>query len=93
MTLHDIRSDVRLTCRELLRAQAFSAAVILTLVLGIAGTTMIVAFIRGVLFRPLPVRNQARLIAAWKELRSSGFSHHPFGDVEIESVGKASADL
>ena len=25
---------------------------------------------------------------AWKELRSSGFTHHPFGDLEIEAVGE-----
>ena len=65
-------------------------AAILTLGLGIAGTTVMFALIEGVLLRPLPVREQDRLLVAWKELRSSGFTHHPFGDAEIEAVGTAS---
>jgi hypothetical protein len=35
------------------------------------------ALIEGVLLRPLPVREQDRLLVAWKELRSSGFAHDP----------------
>ncbi len=81
---------MRLAWRALLRAKAFSAAAILTLALGISGTTVIFALVRGVLLRPLPVRDQARLIVAWKELRASGFTHHPFGDADIEGVRTAS---
>jgi putative ABC transport system permease protein len=90
MRLQHIRCDIRLAWRGLSRAKAFSAAAILTMLLGIAGTTLIFSLIRGVLLRPLPVRDQARLIVAWKELRSSGFTHHPFGDTEIDAVGRAS---
>ena len=88
--LETILQDVRLAWRGLRRARAFSAAAILTLGLGIAGTTVMFALIQGVLLRPLPVREQDRLLVAWKELRSSGFTHHPFGDAEIEAVGEAS---
>ena len=48
------------------------------------------ALIQGVLLRPLPVRAQDQLIIAWKELRTSGFAHYPFGNTEIEAVGEAS---
>jgi len=88
--LHHIRCDIRLAWRGLSRAKAFTTAAILTMLLGIAGTTVIFSLIRGVLLRPLPVHDQARLIVAWKELQSSGFKHHPFGDTEIEAVGRAS---
>jgi putative ABC transport system permease protein len=88
--LQTILQDVRLAWRGLRRARAFSAAAILTLGLGIAGTTVMFALIQGVLLRPLPVREQDRLLVAWKELRSSGFTHHPFGDAAIKAVGEAS---
>jgi putative ABC transport system permease protein len=90
MILENLQHDIRLAWRGLYRAKAFSGAAILTLGLGIAGTTVMFTLIQGVLLRPLPVREQAQLIVAWKELRSSGFAHYPFGDVEIEAVGEAS---
>ena len=48
------------------------------------------AVIDGVLLRPLPVRDQDRLILAWKELRSSRFAHYPFGGPDVEAVAEAS---
>jgi putative ABC transport system permease protein len=90
MSVDHLRCDLRLAWRGLTRAKAFSAAAILTLALGIAGTTVMFTLVRGVLLRPLPVRDQERLIVAWKELRSSGFTHHPFGGREIEAVARES---
>jgi hypothetical protein len=48
------------------------------------------ALIQGVLLRPLPVLEQDRLLIAWKEVRTSGSAHYPFGSTEIEAVAKAS---
>jgi putative ABC transport system permease protein len=90
MILDNLRHDFELTWRGLRRAKAFSAAAVLTLGLGIAGTTVMFTLIQGVLLRPLPVREQGRLIVAWKELRSSGLTHHPFGDTAIDAVGRGS---
>ena len=90
MNIESLLQDIGLAWRGLLRARSFSATAVLTLGLGIAGTTVMFTLVQGVLLRPLPVREQERLIVAWKELRSSGFAHHPFGDVQIEAVGEAS---
>ena len=90
MILESLTQDHFLAWRGLWRAKAFSAAAIFTLALGIAGTTVIFTLIQGVLLRPLPVRDQDRLIVAWKELRSSGYAHYPFGDAAIEAAGDAS---
>jgi putative ABC transport system permease protein len=90
MTVENLAHDLHLARRSLWRAKGFSTAAILTLALGIAGTTVIFTLIQGVLLRPLPVRNQDRLIVSWKELRSSGYAHYPFGDAEIEHAGEAS---
>lgn len=81
---------LRLAWRSLTRAKAFSGAAVLTLALGIAGTAAIFALVEGVLLRPLPMRDADRLVVAWKELRSSGFTHYPFGGLEIQAVGEAS---
>lgn len=82
--------DVRHAARALLRSPGFSGAAVLTLALGIAGTTLMFALIQGVLLRPLPVHEQDRLILACKEVLTSGSATYPFGDVEIEAVGEAS---
>ena len=88
--LETVDQDFRFACRGLWRAKAFTAAAVLTLALGIAGTTGMFALIEGVLLRPLPVHEQDRLIVAWKEVRTSGSARYPFGNTEIESVARAS---
>src|SRR6187549_680606 len=85
-----IGDDLRLAARSLLRSPAFTSAAVLTIALGIAGTTVMFALIQGVLLRPMPVRDQDRLIIAWKAFPSGGFDHQPFQAVEIETIGRES---
>jgi len=54
--------DLRYACRLLLRQPAFSGVAILTLALGIGATTAVFAVVYGVLLRPLPYRDPARLV-------------------------------
>jgi putative ABC transport system permease protein len=91
--INALAQDIRTAYRGLSRAKAFTAAATLTLALGITGTTLMFAVVDGVLLRPLPVRDQDRLILAWKELRSSRFSHYPFGGPDVETVLEASQFL
>jgi hypothetical protein len=58
--------------------------------LGISGTTMMFALIEGVLLRPMPVREQERLIVAWKEFPTGRFAHWPFQAAEIDVIGRES---
>jgi len=90
MIVESLSQDFRFACRGLWRAKAFTGAAVVTLALGIAGTTVMFALIQGVLLRPLPVHEQDRLIVAWKEVRTSGSAQYPFGNAEIESVAEAS---
>ena len=90
MSLDALIADCRTALRRLLRGKTFTAAAVCTLAVGIAGTIVMFALVRGVLLRPLPVTEPDRLIVAWKELRSSPEVRHPFGDVEIETVGRES---
>src|SRR5215218_3412860 len=88
--LDEAGRDVRFALRMCVRNPAFSVLAILTLALGIAGTTVMFALIQGVLLRPLPVLEQSRLIVAWKEVRTAGSAQYPFGNREIEAVADAS---
>ena len=81
--------DVRMAMRGLWHAKAFSGVAVLTLAIGIGGACVILALVQGVLLRPLPVRDQDRLIVAWRELRSSGYTHAPFGDAAIAALAAA----
>ena len=38
----------------------------------------------------MPVRDQQRLIIAWKDLKASGYQHYPFGDRAITGVTERS---
>jgi predicted permease len=82
--------DLTFALRSLWRAKVFAASALITLSLGLAGTIAMSALIRGVLLRPLPVRQQDRLIVSWKELRTAGSARYPFGDTEIEAVARDS---
>jgi predicted permease len=85
-----LTQDVRAALRGLWRAKAFTTAAVLTIAFGMSGTTVMFAVMDGVLLRALPVRDQDRLILAWKELRSSRFAHYPFGGPDVEAVVKTS---
>lgn len=90
MIVERLSHDFRSAFRGLWRAKGFTVAAVLTLALGIAGTTVMFTLIQGVLLRPLPVREQERLIVAWKVVPTSGSAAYPFGDREIEAVAEAS---
>jgi hypothetical protein len=73
--------DLLIALRSLWRVKAFSAAAAVTLAIGVCGTTVMFALIEGVLLRPLPVREQDRLIIAWKEVRFRAAVAEWSGDV------------
>jgi putative ABC transport system permease protein len=57
--------DVRFGLRILKKAPAFTAAVVVTLALGIGANTALFTLVRGILLRPLPVRAASRLVVIW----------------------------
>jgi predicted permease len=85
--------DLRLAWRGLCRARGFTGSAVLTLAVGIAGTTVMFALVEGVLLRPLPVREQDRLVVAWIERREVGATHWPLPVRDIDVIGKESRTL
>ena len=60
--------DLKYAIRTLVRTPAFTAVAILTLALGIGGTTAIFSVVHGVLMKPLPYRDPERLANIWVDL-------------------------
>ena len=59
--MRDLNRTVRYTLRQLRQAPVFTAAAVVTLALGIGGTTAIFTLIHAVMLRSLPVSDPARL--------------------------------
>jgi hypothetical protein len=85
--------DLRLAWRGLCRARGFTGSAVLTPAVGIAGTTVMFALVEGVLLRPLPVREQDRLVVAWIERREVGATHWPLPVREIDVIARESQIL
>ncbi|HEV3142222.1 MAG TPA: ABC transporter permease, partial [Vicinamibacterales bacterium] len=60
--LSEIRQDAAFTIRQLIRNPGFTAMALLTLALGIGGTTAIFSAVYAVVLQPLPLRDPDRLM-------------------------------
>lgn len=66
----NVRSDLRFTLRQAVRAPGFTALVVLALALGIGATSAVFSVVNGVLISPLPYQDPDRLAMVWSENRS-----------------------
>src|SRR6476619_6783897 len=76
-------SDLRRSFRSLGRARGFTAAVILTLALGIGANTAMFTLLRGTLLRPLPNRNGEQLLYLRQSAPGAGRKNVLFSVPEI----------
>jgi predicted permease len=68
----NVRSDLRFTLRQAVRAPGFTALVVLALALGIGATSAVFSVVNGVLLSPLPYRDPDRLAMVWSDNRNEG---------------------
>src|SRR6187401_502842 len=73
MTFDNLRQDLRLAVRSLLRAPAFAAVTILTLALGIGANTAIFSIVNGVILRPLGYPKPEQLMYLTTQFPGLGF--------------------
>ena len=73
MTLDNLRQDVRLAIRSLLRTPAFTAVTVLTLALGIGANTAIFSIVNGVILRPLGYPHPEQLMYLTTQFPAFGF--------------------
>jgi len=67
-------NDLKFAFRQLLKNPGFTTVAVLTLALGIGATTAIVSVVQTVVFDPLPVRHQDRLVQFGKAHNELGWS-------------------
>ncbi|HEY6825565.1 MAG TPA: ADOP family duplicated permease, partial [Gemmatimonadaceae bacterium] len=79
----NLLSDLRRSFRSLGRAKGFTAAVILTLALGIGANTAMFTLLRGTLLRALPNRDGDRLVYLRQSAQGVGQSNVAFSVPEI----------
>jgi predicted permease len=68
----DLSGDVRYAVRQLRKNPAFGLLAVLTLALGIGGTVALFSVVNGLLIRPLPVRDEARVMTFWSPFNWRG---------------------
>ena len=73
MTFDNLRQDLRLAIRSLLRAPAFTVVTILTLALGIGANTAIFSIVNGVILRPLGYPKPEQLMYLTTQFPAFGF--------------------
>ena len=70
-----LRQNLSYAFRSLRRAPLFSAAVVLTLTIGIGSAAAIFAVVNAVLLRPLPYGHPEQLVGAWFDLPPISLTH------------------
>lgn len=75
--VQDLRADARHTFRGFRRSPVFAAVAILTLGLGIGGTTAIFSVVNGVILKPLPFPDPHRLVAVHHSMPGVGADETP----------------
>ena len=68
-----VLQDVRFTLRSFARRPGFTAAVVITLALGIGANTAIFSVVNAVLLQRLPFADPDRLVMVWEDVSSFGF--------------------
>jgi predicted permease len=84
--------DVKLVCRSLIRAPAFTLAAVLALGLSIGAATTVFSVADGALFRPLPYHDASRLVAVSATVRARGFNSNTT-PVELDAWRAASPSV
>jgi putative ABC transport system permease protein len=69
--LSELAHDLTFTVRQLLKHRSFAAIAILTLALGIGGTTAIFSAVNAVVLRPLPLADPSRLFLVAESFQGS----------------------
>jgi len=85
--------DLFYALRMMRKAPGFTATVVLTLALGIGGTTAIFTVVKAVLLDPLPFPEPERLAIVWVDLRERSVHRAPGSGFELQQIRERSRTL
>ena len=80
--VEELARDIRYGLRQLRRNRSFTAVAVLTLALGIGGTTAIFSVVNGILIQPLPYSHPARLVEVGLDLPGINQFNWPLSPAE-----------
>jgi putative ABC transport system permease protein len=80
--------DIRQAVRSLKRHRGLVITASLMLGLGIGAAIAMAGIVEHVLLRPLPVRQQDRVLVSWGVFQSSGFGHVPLTHATMRAVAE-----
>jgi putative ABC transport system permease protein len=86
----NVALDVRQALRSMRRRPAVTLATVLTLGLGIGTAATMYGVVQNVLLRPLPVRDQDRLLVSWGAFQASSFGHVPLSYPALTTIRRRS---
>jgi putative ABC transport system permease protein len=72
--VESIWADIKFALRQLRKSPGFTAAVVLTLALGIGANIAVFALVKTMLLQPLPVRAANRIVVIWIDNLKNGWS-------------------
>jgi putative ABC transport system permease protein len=79
-------TDLRHSTRALLRSPGFTATAVLTLAVGIGGTTAMFTVVNQVVLHPLPFPHADRLVLLWGSKPHEGQPELPFSQPDFEDL-------
>jgi hypothetical protein len=85
--LRDLGQDVRYAIRGLRQSAGFAAVAILTLAIGIGGTTAIYSVVNAVLLQPLPYADADRLVRVVENVPTEAGQPPRHGGINYQDRG------
>jgi len=78
--------DARYAVRTLRQAPGFTAAVVLTMALGIGANSAMFSVVHTLLLAPLPYRQADRLVFVWSDMTDAGYPRAPLSGPELADL-------
>jgi putative ABC transport system permease protein len=91
--METVRQDLHVALRGFAKNRGFTAAVILTMALGIGANTAIFSVVHGVLLRPLPYKDGNNLMIVRQQRPLAGIQAQGFSPLEMDDYRQQSKTL